>query len=131
MKLFFDESVGTRVPGALQYIGIPAEEIARPTRSGPVALGMPDREWIPLIGAGGFLVVSHDLRMLAVPAERDALASAQVGAVFVDAGSEPRWRVLRLLLGRWEWLERIDSTEERPFAYRLPLRGRPRKEALS
>ena len=131
MKIFFDdESVGGKVAAALQHIGAPAAEIVRPTKAGTIQLGMPDLEWIPLAGSEGYLVISHDLRIPAVPAERAALVGGNVGAVFIDAGAEPRWRVLRLLLDRWDWLERVDSTEPRPFAFRLPFRGAPRKLPL-
>lgn len=130
MKLFCDENVGTKVPSALQHIGVPCDAILRPNRSGPIRFGMSDLEWLPIAGTEGYLVVTHDLHMLEVPAEREALVAAGLGVVFIDAGIADRWRVLRLLLDHWEWLERVDSTESRPFAFRLPFRGRPRAVPL-
>jgi len=131
VKLFFDESVGSKVPAALRHIGAPATELVQPSRAGPITYGMADLEWIAIAGAAGYLAISHDLRVLQVPAERAALVAAGLGIVFIEAGQRPRWEVLRLLLARWEWLKQIDAHEPRPFAFILPIRGKPRQLPLA
>lgn len=133
MKLFFDESVGTRVPEALRHIAVPCQGIFRPvwpSQPGTIKYGMTDLEWLQIAGAERYLAVSHDAKMLEVPAEREAIRDAGVGLVVINAGQAPRWRILRLLLDRWEWLDRIDR-EPRPFAYVLSLRGRVRARPLA
>lgn len=129
MKLYFDESVGQRVPSALRHIGAPCQAIDFPTRAGAFRLGMPDLEWIPLAGSGGYLSISHDLHMLEVPEERRAIVSAGLGAVFIDAGHAARWEVLRLVLVRWEWLAQLDE-RPRPFAIRMRVGGHVREVSL-
>jgi len=93
-------------------------------------MGMSDLEWMELAGRSGHLAITHDLHILDVPGERAALESWRLGAIFVDAGQATRWRVLRLLLDRWEWLEQIDTATARPFAFRLSLEGRIREVRL-
>lgn len=127
MKLFFDESVGATVPSALQHVGAPCAEIVRPTRAGSVTLGTSDLAWLAIAGREGYLVITHDFGILEVPAEKATLVASRVGAVFIPGGTEPRWKVLRLLLRHWELLERIDATEARPFAFHMPMRGHPRR----
>ena len=63
--------------------------------------------------------------------ERRLLIEHRVGAVFLATGRQRAHEVLRMLLNRWEWLELVDATIERPFAYIVPLSGRVRRIDLT
>lgn len=125
MKLFFDEDCGTRVPRALKDIGLPVADIAYPTSSaaGPLPKGTSDSDWLKWVGNNGYLAISRNVRIMRKPDERAALLSAAAGAVFIDAGQEPVWKLLRRILDRFEWCIEIDRSERRPFAYRLRMTG--------
>ena len=62
--------------------------------------------------------------MLEVPEEREVIIQEKVEMVFLTNGEERLPTVLWLLLVKWRWLERIDSTAPRPFAYFLSPTGR-------
>ena len=47
----------------------------------------------------------------------------RVGAVFLTTGRARAVDVLRLILNEWAWLETIDVSTPRPFAYLLMLSG--------
>jgi hypothetical protein len=64
--------------------------------------------------------------MLLVPEEREAIIRNNIGIVFLTSGQEFIARVLQLLLAKWETLERLNNTAQKPFARFLSLNGRTR-----
>ncbi len=90
-------------------------------------LGKSDIEWLSEVGRNGWLALSCNKRMLMVPAERQVIVAEKVGIVFLTSGQERLPDTLRLLLDKWPWLETIDRSVQRPFAYYLYPSGRTRK----
>ena len=118
MILLCDEDIGTGVPNALKVVGHDAHSMV-----GMGWQGRPDVEWLTLAGNAGMLVLSCNKKMLLVPSERQAIIDSKVGIVFLTTGEERPARVLLTLLRRRDALELLDSTEPRPFAKFLNLRG--------
>ncbi|PFG73109.1 hypothetical protein [Tepidiforma thermophila] len=128
MRLFFDESMGTKVPGALLHIGVPgAEDIERPKRGGPIQQGAADPAWLRWVGQHGYLGLSEDTAILQSVALVDLIRLSNCGLVFLKTGQAPRWEVLRLLLIRWEWLQAVERDVPRPFAFVLGRNRRARR----
>jgi hypothetical protein len=123
MILLCDEDVGTRVPRALKLVGLKVIPMDK-CRFG---LGADDVQWLTGVGESGWLAFSCNKKMLDIPVERDAIIRERVGIVFLTSGQEYLPQVLRLLLNKWEWLEHIDQTTPRPFAYYLYPYGRVKK----
>jgi hypothetical protein len=122
VKLFFDEDVGKGIPEALRHVGIrDVEYIGRDPRLGK---GTPDEAWLPFVGQRGYLVFSFNTGILYAEGQRSLLISERVGAVFLTTGRARAVDVLRLILNEWTWLETIDVSTPRPFAYLLTLSGR-------
>ena len=90
-------------------------------------MGAPDVQWLTQAGQSGWLVFSCNKRMLDVPVERNTIINQNVGIVFLTSGQERLANTLRIILTKWEWLELIDRTVPRPFAYSLYPNGRTRK----
>ena len=126
MILFCDEDIGSSVPQALKLVGC---KVYSGTTS-QYWRGQTDLQWLSAVGQKGWLVFSCNRKILEVPLERETLIKAQVGIVFLTSGQEFRRNVLFLLLKKWEWLETIDSTEPRPFAYYLYPGGLTKKQTL-
>ena len=124
MILLCDEDVGIRVPKALKLVGI---KNVKSMVDSSFGLGKHDVEWLKGVGERGWLAFSCNKRMLDVPEERDTIIAEKVGIVFLTSGQEYLQQVLRLLLNKWEWLEFIDLTAPRPFAYYLYPYGRTRQ----
>lgn len=127
MKLFFDENIGSTVPDALRHVGAPAQDIARPRKGGVVGLGATDIEWVRHVGANGYLGLTEDLKILQSPAVIQEARRWGAGLIFLPTGQWQRWQVLRLLLWRWEWLQTVDASVSRPFAFRWDRHGRARR----
>ncbi len=81
-------------------------------------------KWLALAGEKQWLVFSCNKKILKVPDEREAIIRGKVGIVFLTSGEENIARVLKLLLAKWEILELLWDTTERPFARFLSLHGR-------
>ena len=124
MILLCDEDVGTKIPKALKLVGV--KNVKSMADSG-FGLGKDDVEWLRDVGKRGWLAFSCNKKMLDVPRERDTIIAEKVGIVFLTSGQEYLQQVLRLLLNKWKWLEHIDQTTPRPFAYFLYPYGRTRK----
>lgn len=124
MILLCDEDVGIKVPKALKLVGI---KNVKSMVESSFGLGKRDVEWLKGVGERGWLAFSCNKRMLDVPMERDTIIAEKVGIVFLTSGQEYLQQVLRLLLNKWKWLEYIDETTPRPFAYYLYPSGRTRK----
>jgi len=122
--LLCDEDVGTKVPKALKLVDI---KNVKSMADSDFGLGKDDVEWLRDVGKRGWLAFSCNKKMLDVPRERDTIIAEKVGIVFLTSGQEYLQQVLRLLLNKWKWLEHIDQTTPRPFAYFLYPYGRTRK----
>lgn len=122
MKLFFDEDVGKGIPQALRAVGVrDVEYIGRDAR---LPKGTLDESWLPFVGRQGYLVFSFNTGILYAEGQRQLLVDERVGAVFLTAGRARAVDVLRLILNEWDWLETVDVSTPRPFAYLLTLTGR-------
>ncbi|MBE9470424.1 MAG: hypothetical protein KAX23_04840 [Dehalococcoidia bacterium] len=117
--LLCDEDIGTRIPRALTLVGCEARSLRELGWGGWL-----DVKWLALAGEKQWLVFSCNKKILKVPDEREAIIRGKVGIVFLTSGEENIARVLKLLLAKWEILELLWDTTERPFARFLSLHGR-------
>jgi hypothetical protein len=92
----------------------------RPDREGHAT---PDEVWISDVGKAGLFVISCNKAILDTEAQRQLWINYKVGGVFLTSGQENKAAVLLLVLRKMEWLEIVDSTVERPFAYTMPMKG--------
>ena len=127
MKVFLDEDNGTGIPKALRLVRAPAAQIVFPGNDpgSVIRKGASDLEWLSWVGTNEFLAISQNTRLMDNPLERQHLVDVSAGVIFIGSGRQPSWKVLRLLLKRWEWLQQIDTHEPRPFALRLDFAGAP------
>ena len=96
MILLCDEDVGTGIPHALNDVGLEARALVR------IGLGgRDDTTWLPVAGRNGWLVFSHNKKMLTVALEKQAIIHHNVGIVFLTTGEENTVTPLRMLLSRW------------------------------
>ena len=119
MILLCDEDIGTGVPKALTLVGYKAKSLY-----GLHLAGRPDEDWLAIAGQKGWLVFSENKKILKVPIERDAVIREKVGIIFLTNGSEYNHKVLKLLLTKWDTLELLWLTLERPFVRFLSPNGR-------
>lgn len=122
MILYSDEDVGTKVPRALKLVGLRA--VSAVSKG---AVSEPDIQWLERVGEKGWLGLSCNKNILNVPEERDAITNNNVGIIFITSGNlHPRDKLL-LILRKWQWMEKVDATENKPFAFYLYTTGQTRK----
>lgn len=119
MILLCDENVGTGVPKALELVGYSTHSIV-----GLGWKGQLDEQWLSRAGQNQWLVFSCNKKMLLVPKQRNIIIQERVGIIFLTNGEEYTAKVLRLLLTKWDTLELLWGTTERPFARFLSPNGR-------
>lgn len=122
MILYCDEDVGTRVPRALKLVDL---KVVSAVSRGEVS--EPDIQWLERVGEKRWLGVSCNKNILSVPEERDAIINNDVGIIFFNSGNLHPKEKLLLILRKWLWMEKIDETEKRPFAFILYNTGQTRK----
>ncbi len=122
MILYCDEDVGTKVPRALKLVGL--RVIFAVSKGGT---SEPDIQWLARAGKKGWLGFSCNKNILNVPEENDTIISNNVGIVFLTSGNLHPKEKLLLVLRKWEWLETVDATEKKPFAFYLSPSGQTRK----
>jgi hypothetical protein len=129
VKLFFDEDSGKGVAVALRAVGLPADYVGNRRR---FRTGTEDEIWLPVAGREGWLVFSCNKAIITSDAQRAIFMRAKVGAIFLSTGHEKKLEILKFILRKWDWLERIDRDEPRPFAIEMPISGRnPRRLTLT
>lgn len=84
-----------------------------------------DREWIPEIGARGWLVLSKDKKIRTRQEERRAVRENNVGC-FILNYKQPlnRWEILKLVASSLDEMEEKFANTPRPFMYLIDRNGR-------
>jgi len=126
MTLFFDRSMGRKIPQALQLLGVDA--IAHDDRFGPRT---PDDVWLAAAGQRGWTVVTKDDRIRFNQAERVALVTYRVGCFVLLRRNATRWQLTQIRARAWDEIETIGSAEPRPFLYAIYADGSVNRRSLS
>lgn len=117
MILLCDENLG-KIPEALALVGYNTRDFRALGWS-----GKKDIEWLPWVGKNQWLLLSCNKKQLIVPTECNAILQNDVGVVYLTTGEEFPAKVLLLLLKKWDTLELLWNTTERPFARFLHPNG--------
>ena len=116
--LLCDEDIGTGVPRALHAVAYDARALFDMGWA-----GTPDVQWLVRAGQMGCLVLSCNKKMLLVESEKATIIRERVGIIYLTNGEEVPAKVLKILLTKWNALELLDSTEQRPFVRFLSPNG--------
>ncbi len=82
-----------------------------------------DEDWLPVVGANGWVVLMRDKRIRYRRPERERLMQYGAKAFCLTAsGNQTRWGMLKLLVRNWD---RIEETAELPgpFIYGVNSAG--------
>jgi hypothetical protein len=127
VRLFIDEDTGGGIARALRELRVPVSFIGTKGIRG-MPKGTADEIWIPFVGERGWLVFSSNVGILDAEAQRALWVKHNVGGVFLTTGQGNRLDIMALILKKLTWFEEIDATIARPFAFLLPITGRPRRD---
>jgi hypothetical protein len=115
--LLCDENLG-KIPQALALVGYDTRDFLTLGWS-----GKKDIEWLPWVGHSQWLLLSCNKKQLIVPSECNAILQNNVGVVYLTTGEEFPAKVLLLLLKKWDALELLWDTTEKPFVRFLHPNG--------
>jgi PIN like domain len=126
--IFFDRSIPRGVAEAVKQVREDACWLEDVFEEGWIK----DREWIPDVGARGWLVVSKDKKIRTRPEERRAVKENNVGC-FILNYRQPltRWEILKLVTSTLDEMEEKFANTPRPFIYLIDRNGRFRPYDLS
>jgi hypothetical protein len=100
------------------YPGDPGAEIHRRQRPAcPIAPKAKDHEWIPVVAAAGWLIVTRDRHIQRRPAQLQAVAESGAKMIALEpADAGTTWAQLELVMMQWRNIEaKVD--EPGPFIY--------------
>jgi hypothetical protein len=125
--IFFDRSVPRGVAEAVKQVREDACWLEDVFEEGWIK----DREWIPEVGARGWLVITKDKKIRTRPEERRAIKENNVGC-FILNYSQPlnRWEILKLVTSTLDEMEEKFANTPRPFLYLIDRNGRFRQYDL-
>jgi hypothetical protein len=119
--IFFDRSIPRGVAEAVKQVREDACWLEDVFEEGWIK----DREWIPEVGARGWLVISKDKKIRTRPEERRAIKENDVGC-FILNYRQPlnRWEILKLVTSTLDEMEEKFANTPRPFMYLIDRNGR-------
>lgn len=110
------------MPEALSLLGLAVEWHDRHFRP-----NTQDDVWLRDIGQKGWIVVTHDSHFLHNQGERQAFIDHRVACFLLSGGQADRWSKVRILAAAWEKIERILTTQQPPYVWRVFAKGRVRQ----
>lgn len=106
---FTDRDLGNRFPEILRSAGLTVEQ-----HKDHFADDAPDEKWLTVVGARGWVVLTHDRRIRYKPNERDAVIRHRV-ALLVIVGAAPYPYLARAFVATLPRIERFLVAHEPPF----------------
>lgn len=113
VKFYVDASVPVAVRQALAVV---RDDIVYAGQPGAPKERTADRDWLPVAGRYGWVVLMRDKKIRTRRWERDALINAGLRTFcLTGAGSYSRWETLRLLAARWNRIEEYAREVPGPY----------------
>jgi len=88
--------------------------------------GVPDETIIPGIGNLNGILITRDLNIQKTRLQFDLCKQFNLGVFFLKLpkNQDKHWEIVKLLINSWEnIIEKIEK-EKKPFAFRIPVKGK-------
>lgn len=128
-KIYFDENIPIDLAHGMQHLDKPKNVKGREVEIHylPDVLnpGTKDEDWIPVLGAEGAIVVTHDLGIHRKTVERDLYQRHGLSLIFFSPPSKngyTYWEWVQQMIKRWEEIRTLALEAKRPFVYRYTNR---------
>ena len=125
--LFFDRSVGTRIPRTLRSLGVP---VGIEHHQEHFAKDAPDDLWLPAVGGQGWTVIGFDWSYHKNQAELSALRQYNIGVFYLWGVQMRTWERMFCLARAYEGIIRAIDATPRPFIYRVRKYGQLQRVEL-
>lgn len=124
MILFFDRSVGTKIPTALR------DYLKPPVQIEWHQLYFDQQEqddvWLDQVGTRGWYVIGQDHRYHTKPNELAAIKRHSIGVFYLWGCEAPRWETMRVFARAFDRIVQAAQNTQGPFLYRVDRYGRLR-----
>lgn len=121
MILFFDRSMGVKIPKALRMLDLPVQI---EFHQGHFAQDAKDDEWLPVVGTFEWLVIGQDYKYHRLPNELTALRQHDVGCFYLWGAEAKKWETVRVFARAYDKIINAATRTPRPFVYRVDRYGR-------
>lgn len=121
VTLFFDRSVGRRLPEALRLLRLP---VGIEYHQQHFAQTEHDDIWLPLVGAWGWYVVGQDWSYHIKVPELSAIKQYHIGCFYLWGAEEKVWETMRCFARGYDRILNAASSTPGPFIYRVSRAGR-------
>ena len=118
MRFFFDNNLSFHLAGGMKEFG---EDVVHLRDHFPE--NATDAEWLPFVGDNDLVLITRDDAIRWNPAEIQAVRRHKVAAFFLGGKKLSRCQLIQQLVRNWPRMKDLASSEERPFAFRVPPHG--------
>ncbi|BCO57163.1 hypothetical protein LTQ56_05570 [Mycobacterium intracellulare subsp. intracellulare] len=91
---------------------------SRPPVDALLPLGIPDPQWIPIVGDRGWIIITNDRRLRTRPDEAELAIKHKLKVIHLhgDIGSKPAWDQMVRIASRWAAIERhVERSPDGPW----------------
>ena len=119
--LFFDRSVGKKIPESLRLVRLP---ITVKYHDECFAQDAADDAWLPIVGTETWTVIGQDKSYHRRSSEKLAIVKYNVGVFYLWGAQARSWEQLRCFMNAYEDIVAILNSVARPFLYRIDRYGK-------
>lgn len=122
LTIYFDRCFGRRLPEQVERLKPPF--IVRSHFGEKFKAETPDDEWLRIVGAQNWIVLSHDARFHLDGAALEAIKQFKIGCFYLWGAQVPVWHKVGLLTSAYNKISKIAASERKPYIYRVAQNGR-------
>jgi hypothetical protein len=125
LTLYFDRCFGARLPEAIRKASPPFKIEYQHDKKGKHKFKQdtPDDKWLAIVGASGWIVLSHDRKFHQIEAECAAIKQHKIGCFYLWGNNAPVWDKLRCFMKAHERILDAVKTNPRPFIFEIGRLG--------
>jgi len=121
MILFFDRSIGVKIPTALRLLDLPVQVESHQEH---FEQDEKDDVWLPVVGDWEWFVIGQDYKYHLLPHELTALKQHRVGCFYLWGAKARKWEKLRVFARAYDRIVDAAMNTPRPFVFRVDRIGR-------
>lgn len=121
MNFFLDNNLSIKLAKAMNHLEQEGE-VMHLTEKFPA--DAKDEEWLKYVGENGIILITQDQKIRRRAAEKAAFKTHKVGAFVLVGKNRDRWQIINQLIKNWLKIKELAAKTKRPFAFKVPIRGK-------
>lgn len=131
MIFFFDRNISYNLVKGLGKLGRKDVEFRSHHSVPGFKANTPDDEWMAVVGAEGWIVVTQDYKFHKRPSEHLALWQYNLGCFYLWGAQAPLWDIAKVFINAFDKMYDAVLNTPRPFLYTVNGRGGIKRVHLS